>query len=794
MHPLHRNPTKNASSRRNLTGASTHHPHAIPPELKEIERCLTEGERKPWLLYFSRKVVTNLNFCTQTFCNISDPTKSYSVEIQKGTWVSLLTVQHGWYLWENKISTYVSILFLLNPLNLKKIILPPLMHNGSSYGDCILSSPPTTNDEICSIFLFSSHCPSIFYYQLGDNQWTKRCFYTDIAWDLAMKGKAPREENLTIFEDPVYCNGRLYAGMSILCGYIIVVIEKFQPNGFSINCTPYRMAKHKPSLLICDEEVISRLIGSNNVLFRIEILHKLDRVTAVFVYQFDCSQRVWEQAENIKDKVFFISSHDPAFACQTVNPETEGGRIYIALKNCNYVYIYNIEEKSIVTSPPFSNLPENLYYSRWFMPDTGYFFFLFLFSFLLICFKNILLLYTSLLIMFLTYMFCRMTDTLKEGIGKSHQIREKESKSDAIYLKDAGDKAHTKSALPLDVVEVIAKHINDVLAYLQFRASNKLLRLAAPRIQWRSSSTMSKFDDLSMCPLFVFSEKDKVFTFVHPKYGLDYKNIINYPEGKRWNLNSEICCSKDGWLLLVAVNNIGFQVFFNPFTKEVSGHPIFHKEIWNIRCFGMSDSPTSSKCVMVELVKELPTITKAYINFAEGGGYRQFTFESTIFPHYNISPAIHNGSFYFLSITGKLASIEVTRENIIWKVLEELQAPCSTCFNNFLVECDGNLLSVFESPFAKGVQVFKLNESTMTWMKVKSLNNHMIFVGKTSFSAVANIPGMENKIYFPRFYRKSVVFYSLETNNYHTFKNDEVVNYHHMREHLNGTWIQPRWH
>ncbi|PNX82086.1 hypothetical protein L195_g038113, partial [Trifolium pratense] len=34
MHPLHRNPTKNASSRRNLTGASTHHPHAIPPELK----------------------------------------------------------------------------------------------------------------------------------------------------------------------------------------------------------------------------------------------------------------------------------------------------------------------------------------------------------------------------------------------------------------------------------------------------------------------------------------------------------------------------------------------------------------------------------------------------------------------------------------------------------------------------------------------------------------------------------------------------------------------------------------
>jgi hypothetical protein len=58
---------------------------------------------------------------------------------------------------------------------------------------------------------------------------------------------------------------------------------------------------------------------------------------------------------------------------------------------------------------------------------------------------------------------------------------------------------------------------------------------------------------------------------------------------------------------------------------------------------------------------------------------------------------------------------------------------------------------------------------------------------------VANIPGMENKIYFPRFYGKSIVFYSLETNNYHTFQSDEVVNFHHTREYLNGTWIQPRW-
>jgi hypothetical protein len=382
-----------------------------------------------------------------------------------------------------------------------------------------------------------------------------------------------------------------------------------------------------------------------------------------------------------------------------------------------------------------------------------------------------------------------MTDTLKEEIGKSHQVREKESTCDIVYLKDAGDKAHIDYALPIDVVEVIANHLN-VLDYLQFRATNKHLRLAVPPIQWRSSS--SRFDDLSMCPLFVFPKNDKVFTFVHPKHGIEYKNIIKFPQGKQWNIHSEICCSKDGWLLLVAVN-VKSQVFFNPFTKEVLPLPFHRKEIRNIRCVGISHSPTSSECMTVELVEnKLTTIIGAYTHFLWERDSSQTVFGGKNFSLYNTSPAFHNGLFYFLSITGKLGVIKATREEASLEVLEELQAPCCTCFNNFLVECDGNLLSVFESPFAKGVYIFKLNESTMTWTRVESLKNHMLFVGKTSFSVVANIPGMENKIYFPRFYGQSIVFYSLETNNYHTFQN-EVVNFHHVREHLSGSWIQPKW-
>ncbi|WJX09208.1 hypothetical protein P8452_00064 [Trifolium repens] len=470
-----------------------------------------EEERKPWLMYFTGK-----GRMTQTFYNILDPTKSYSKRIPDHLSNSLLwlvTVQNGWYLMENIITKCVSDLFLWNPLNLKKIKLPRLRHNDKSFrhDNCILS---ITNDEQWSIFILSLNSPSMFYYQLGDKQWTKVCFYDDIVRILTMKGIIPLEEKEYCFDNSVYCNGVLYAEVWTSSSVFIVVIEKLQPNGFTINCTSDVMVQPQPDI-ICDfEQVISHLIGSNNVLFRIEVFHALDRVDAVFVYKCDCSQRVWEKVESIKDKVFFISN-DSVFACHARNPETEGGRVYIALNNCNFVYIYNIEDKSIVTSHKFTNLSNKRSFSRWYMPDTG------------------------------------MTGALR----KEHQIEEKKSICDVVYLKEgAGDKAHKEYALPVDMVETIAKYIDDVVDYLHFRASYKFFRLGAPPIQWRSSSmSMSRFDDLSMCPLFVFSMKDKAFTFVHPKHGLEYKNMINFPEGEHWNSYSEICCSKDGWLLLVAV-------------------------------------------------------------------------------------------------------------------------------------------------------------------------------------------------------------------------------------------------
>lgn len=54
-------------------------------------------------------------------------------------------------------------------------------------------------------------------------------------------------------------------------------------------------------------------------------------------------------------------------------------------------------------------------------------------------------------------------------------------------------------------------------------------------------------------------------------------------------------------------------------------------------------------------------------------------------------------------------------------------------------------------------------------------------------------PGMENKINFPRFYGQSIVFYSLETDDYHSFESQDVVNFYSTTEELYCGWIEARW-
>jgi hypothetical protein len=346
-------------------------------EGRSEQECLPpQPSPYPWLLYFNdNDQGVNKN---QTFCSISDPTLTYSTSIPElmGAAVKVWTIQHGWCLLENLIVSNSNTdhhhcnLFLWNPSNFKKIDLPRLkLSNNITIGYCIFSSSPTASDQVCSIFLFPIDTTVVFYCQLGDEKWNEVDCREDLLGDPAL-------QNGTYFSDPVYCNGSLYASLLQTC--VLVEIQKHELRGLQIKSTGVSLPTYLQSYPEIGLHQISHWFGSDHQLFWIQILLNLDKVIRVVVHKYDFSLRMWEKVESINDKVFFISVSDPKsyhvgsrlhFICQAMNSESEGGRIYIALKDNNFVYIYNIEDNSLMISQHFSNLPKNRSCSLWFMPE-----------------------------------------------------------------------------------------------------------------------------------------------------------------------------------------------------------------------------------------------------------------------------------------------------------------------------------------------------------------------------------------------------------------------------------------
>lgn len=78
------------------------------------------------------------------------------------------------------------------------------------------------------------------------------------------------------------------------------------------------------------------------------------------------------------------------------------------------------------------------------------------------------------------------------------------------------------------------------------------------------------------------------------------------------------------------------------------------------------------------------------------------------------SPVFYKEAFYFLGRERNLGILKLNDEETSFKVLTKPKPPCNGNLQMFLVECNGELLSVFVAPFGKWIRVFNLNESKMT--------------------------------------------------------------------------------
>lgn len=276
--------------------------------------------------------------------------------------------------------------------------------------------------------------------------------------------------------------------------------------------------------------------------------------------------------------------------------------------------------------------------------------------------------------------------------------------------------------------------------------------------------------------------------------------------------------SKDGWLLM---SRGEFSVFFfNPFTKEMITLPDLPPLGYGFVGICFTTSPTTPECMVFGTFRaqfggqETPSIYVYNIFVGEHQWYHTW-FEQDAADDFEPSycnPVFHNGLFYVLGRGGELGVSDPKAEEISWelKQLKPLYEP-GVVQECYLMECDGQLLSLFLKKITREVFLYSLDETEMIWKRIRDLGDNMMFVSHcSSFAVEKEINGTENKVYFPQFRRKikknnkvaaavagddeegpDGVFYSLETNKFHTFfTNFSSKSMLFTSARLHSCWIQ----
>ncbi|CAH9134119.1 unnamed protein product [Cuscuta epithymum] len=279
---------------------------------------------------------------------------------------------------------------------------------------------------------------------------------------------------------------------------------------------------------------------------------------------------------------------------------------------------------------------------------------------------------------------------------------------------------------------------------------------------------------------------DTVLKFFHGVY--DHSYSVDIPE----LLSSVLLYSNNGWLLLREGIEIIF--FFNPFTNERVDLP--NKPGWVVwKGAIFLSEPTATDCMVFGVMSVMGKWVRIYTISRGEGDWEEsvFDFDEDDTPMFQsvCSPVFHNGKLYCLGAEGKMGVFDLKGRN--WTIHDVSGRPhVDQTDESYLLECNGQLMAVFLSFMGQEICVLALDADKMEWEKVDSLGEFMLLISApTSLAVKAVIAGMENKIYFPRFYDHQIVFYCLKTCLYKTFGSFSKEDLFETAEQLNCCWMQP---
>ncbi|KAI3456909.1 hypothetical protein Pfo_013572 [Paulownia fortunei] len=319
--------------------------------------------------------------------------------------------------------------------------------------------------------------------------------------------------------------------------------------------------------------------------------------------------------------------------------------------------------------------------------------------------------------------FCNYS---KEGQNDTGSLDLKE-----IIQEDLGKKGPSPDQekqlldIPFHVLQQVTKHLLP-LDYMNFGAVSRMCRSLAPPVNWRTALSGSE-TNISF-PLLIHHSSLFQSRLAVTDEGPCYSSIQS--------VHRDTSSYTDAW--------------------EPEENLFF------------ASKPSGSACLLIGISFCFRKSVNVSILYPGTNDWTRHEFENGLdFESTYNSPVFFQDAFYYLDQNGILGRFKLEEVDCSWEVMEEPQRPCDSFHHNFLVECGGDLLSVFVGHVGKWVLVYKLNQSTRAWETVTSLNNYTLYLSRSSsFSAAAN-PGVDNRIYFPRFRGCGIVFYSLDTGKWH---------------------------
>jgi hypothetical protein len=126
------------------------------------------------------------------------------------------------------------------------------------------------------------------------------------------------------------------------------------------------------------------------------------------------------------------------------------------------------------------------------------------------------------------------------------------------------------------------------------------------------------------------------------------------------------------------------------------------------------------------------------------------------------NPVFHGGLLYLLLEDGRLAVYDECKDEQGFEILNKPESFGFECEDSYLVESDQQeLMAVRFGRRGTSMNILKLNEQTMEWEKMESLEGRALFTGTlTTIIKKTGFKWMQNKIFLPRVYDEPDAVYA----------------------------------